>query len=671
MQSNPLLTALKAAAFVILALLVFLSFWQKTHVEDQVAKLSSDVSVLSDRIAENTRILSDLKQSGGVAPPDGGTRPASTGLDNAALDANPDPSKPPGTPGRYRNFLKPDPDPEVDPASAGHKDGEIGLQFGPEPKNFNVLIENTAPLQDNLEKNVCDRPADEHWKYPYDFKSALCTRVEVSPDLKEYTLFFRRGAKWHTPAVDLTKHKHLGGTHYVTARDYKFTIDLINNPQTDCAPKRSYYSDVESMTLVDDHTLVVRWKKSVFHSIGFTLTLGIVPEFLYAYGEDGKRFPDETIGQQFNDHYYNKVGVVGCGPYRMASYEKGQWIHLERFEDWYGIREGVQYGLKRIHLLIYRDPEILFSKFLTGEVGISGMGTFHWKEKVLENKDPKSPWVDGRIRPYKGLRPSYQYFGWKNTHPLFRDKRVRKALTLALNREEIIEKVLLGHYRVMAVPIFPESKQADPSLKPLPFDLKAAAELLEEAGWKLDPKSGVRTKEVDGETKRFEFDLMHMTGGGSEQEAIIDHYKNDLLSIGIVMKPKPHEFAEFVNRAQDRRFEAVLAVWATETWDHDFDQVWHSKHIAEPQSSNYVEFNNPDLDRLSDELRAELDIEKRGEKVRAIGRILHEEQPCTFFGWAVAFGARWSWLQNSVEHTYKMRPFIRPKPMWVDERLRK
>ena len=668
MQSNPLLTALKAAAFALLALLVFLSFWQKTHVEDQVAKLSSDVSVLSDRIAENTRVLSELKQNGVASVRPGGGEPAGSPLDDAALDAHPDPSKPVGTPGRYKNFLSRDPDPEVDPASEGHKDGEIGLQYGPEPKSFNILTEHTAPLQENLEKNVCDAPAAEHWKNPYHYAPALCPRIEVSPDFREYTLFFRRGALWHTPAVDLTKFPHLGGTHYVTAKDYKFTIDIINNPQSECAPLRSYYGDVESMTLVDDYTLVVKWRKSVFHSIAYTLGRAVIPEFLYAHGEDGKRFPDETIGQQFNQHFYNKVGVCGCGPYRMADYEKGAWIHLERFEDWYGIREGVRYGLKRVNYLIYRDPETLFLKLQSGELGISGMGTFHWKSKILENRDKTSPFVDGRIVSYKGLRPSYLYFGWKNTSLWFSDKRVRRAMTMACNRAEIIDKVLLGHYRIMSAPVFPESAQADPAMQPLPFDLKAAAALLDEAGWKLDPTSGVRAKTVDGEVKKFEFTLMSMTGGGAEIDAIINYYKNDLLSIGVVMNSMPLEFAEFVNRAQDRRFEALMGVWGTEPWDHDFDQVWHSKHIDEPSSSNYVEFRNAELDRLSDELRDEMDIDKRTERVRAVARILHEEQPCTFFGWAVAFGAHWSWLKNSVEHTYKTRPFIRPLPMWVDKK---
>src|SRR5204862_2349554 len=150
-------------------------------------------------------------------------------------------------------------------------------------------------------------------------------------------------------------------------------------------------------------------------------------------------------------------------------------------------------------------------------------------------------------------------------------------------------------------------------------------------------------------------------------DAILNYYKNDLLSIGIVMKLVALEFAEWINRAQDRRFEAILGSWGMEPWDHDFDQLWNSKHIDEPESSNYIEFRNKDLDRLSDELRDEMDPEKRIEKVRAIGRILHEEQPCTFFGWAVAFGAHWSWLKNSVEHTYHQRPFIRPLPMWVDK----
>ena len=241
-----------------------------------------------------------------------------------------------------------------------------------------------------------------------------------------------------------------------------------------------------------------------------------------------------------------------------------------------------------------------------------------------------------------------------------------RAMTLACNRKEIIDKITLGHYQVMSAPVFPQSRQADPDLQPFPFDLRQAGALLDEAGWTFDPSTGVRTKEVDGERKKFEFTLLYQTGA-QETESLLNYYKNDLLSIGVVMKPAPLEFAEFVNRTHDRRFEAAMGAWATEPWDHDFDQVWHSRQIQEPSSSNYYEFSNPELDALSDSLRKEMDIEKRIEKVRKIARILHEEQPCTFFGWAVAFGARYSWLKNSIEHTYKTRPFIRPLPMWVDK----
>src|SRR5205085_5732469 len=130
--------------------------------------------------------------------------------------------------------------------------------------------------------------------------------------------------------------------------------------------------------------------------------------------------------------------------------------------------------------------------------------------------------------------------------------------------------------------------------------LKAAGALLDEAGWKLDPKSGVRTKEIDGEVRRFEFTLLSQASSGPELDALTNHYKNDLLSIGVVMNVSLLEFAEFVNRTQDRQFEAMLGVWATETWDHDFDQLFHSKHIAEPASSNNIEFSNSEFDRLSD-----------------------------------------------------------------------
>jgi ABC-type oligopeptide transport system substrate-binding subunit len=96
-----------------------------------------------------------------------------------------------------------------------------------------------------------------------------------------------------------------------------------------------------------------------------------------------------------------------------------------------------------------------------------------------------------------------------------------------------------------------------------------------------------------------------------EVAALINLYRNDLRSIGVVMDPVPLEWSLYLEKLHDRDFEASFGGWGTNAWDQDFEQIWHSKQIAEPKSSNYIEYRNAEVDRLSDTLRTEMDVEAR------------------------------------------------------------
>jgi peptide/nickel transport system substrate-binding protein len=686
MQPTPFLTALKTAAFAILCFLVWMAFWQRLNLEEKSSAMTREVSALTDRVGDLSRKVDDLKSkadrlegaadamaqmvASGAVVGTGGPAPRvprptrQWGWEaNAGLDGTLDPERPVGTPGRYRNYLTLDPDPIPPPASEGHRDGESAQVLGSQPKTFNPIINTAASIQESVELYVCDSPATEHWADPYQLTPRLCWRVEVSPDHREYTLFFRRDAVWQ-PAGDVSQYPHLGGTRPVTAKDYKFTIDTIMNPQTECAPLRAYYSDCEGVEVVDDWTAVVRWKKTVYHSISYTLVRRLVPEHLYAYDEQGVRFPEETFAQQFNDHYYNRVGMLGCGPYRMLPYDGGEWVTLERWEDWYGAREGRSPAIRRNRLLVYNDPETPFLKLKAGELSILGLTPSHWKRYVRDETDSTSPFKDGRIVNYRGMRPTYYFFAWKNTHPLFRDVRVRRALALAFNRDVMFEKIWLNLLVPMASVIYPGSPAADTDLKPMPYDPEEAARLLDEAGWVVNPESGIREKTVDGTLRRFEFKLM-WNAPQAEMEATINQYRNDLRALGIALTPEPLEWSVYLEKLHDRSYEAAQAGWGTDSWDQDFEQVWHSRQIDLPKSSNTYEYSNPEVDRLSDDLRVEMDLRKRKEKAQRIARLIYEDQPVCLLGWVNVYGAHWAWYHNAVEHAYKVRPFIRITPTWV------
>jgi peptide/nickel transport system substrate-binding protein len=696
MQPNPLLVALKTGVFAVLCFLVAFAAWQSNHLERQMGTLVAENARVVDRLSEVSRKVDDVKTKAdrlegvadtlsrgvavvapGTAGPEGttprvpGTSTSTSGVSTTDFDADLDPSRPLGTPGRHKNFLTPDPEPWIPAAAKGKgTDGDIGMPYSAEPKGFNSITENDASLQDLIYEYVGEPLARRHFGNPSKYGPALCWRIEVSPDYREWTLFFRKDAVWHPPLVSVAKYPHLAGTHRVTAKDYKFTLDMIRNPQHEGASMRGYYTDMEGVELVDDFTAVVRWKDTLHHSIAYTMVedARVFPEFLYAYGEDGKRFPDETIGLEFNSHFYNRVGVLGCGPYRMAEFVSGDRIVLERFPDWYGVRDGIVFPIRRIRLFIYNDPETVLLKMKAGadgEINVGGMRPMHYKNEVLDNDDPTSPFKDGRILVGKQPRARYAYFGWKNTHPLFRDRDVRKALALACNRKEMAEKIFLGLYTPMSSPVYPGSSEADPTLKPLPFDLDQAKALLDGAGWTMSAAHGLREKEVDGQVRRFEFELI-WPAPSPEFEAMLNQYKNDLLSIGVKMEPKPMQWAVFQKKIHDREFEAMTLLWVMPGWEHDFDQIWHSRQVDEPSSSNMIEFKNAEVDRLSDDLKREMDPEKRAEKVRRIGRILYEEQPYCFFGWSSVFVAHRAYVKN-VDELWKIRPFLRTYRMWVEK----
>jgi ABC-type transport system substrate-binding protein len=130
------------------------------------------------------------------------------------------------------------------------------------------------------------------------------------------------------------------------------------------------------------------------------------------------------------------------------------------------------------------------------------------------------------------------------------------------------------------------------------------------------------------------------------------------------MDPQSMEWAAYQKKLKDREFEVCSLLWAMDGWENDFDQIWHSRGIQDPGSSNHIEFSNKEVDELSDRLRETIDPAKRTEMVRRIGRILYEEQPYCFFGWQNAFSVAWTYMKNVKEHPYKIRPFRRAYPIW-------
>jgi peptide/nickel transport system substrate-binding protein len=567
-----------------------------------------------------------------------------------------------------QNLLKPRDTHWPPPGAATN--GVLGRswEYG-DPKGFNMLLENSATLVEYVQTYCLLRLAERNvWTDPDVYRASLAWRIEVTDDSKEYTAYLKRGVNWHPVSgvnVDDPKYAWLRGEREVTAHDLAFTLDLVANPQVESGPWKSYYAGLESWKAVDDHILVVRWKKKEYLNQSATLDLWPTPRFLYTVDQDGKPFPRETLGLRFNQHWYDNKGFVNAGPYRMTNYEPGSKLVLERNETFVGEKPAIQ----KIVYSIYGDPRQNLLKLRSHEIGVGELLPAHYRSEIFEferagKKPDDSPFFDGRIQCQKISRPAYGYIGWNAARPMFADKRVRRAMTLAFDRQRIIDNVYAGLGTIATGPYAPDSPNNDPDIRPFPFDLAAAKKLLSDAGWTDTDGDGLADRELhpgDGKRSPFEFRFA-VAAGVKEAESAAKIFADDLLKIGVKMILEPMEWALLQKRKDERQFDAFAAAW-TITWIPDLYQAWHSSQADLPKGSNAVSFRKAEADQIIEQIRVTFDKSERIRLFRAFHRIVHEDQPYTFFMARKKVFCAWNDVKNLVYS--KDIPIENSFPWWI------
>jgi peptide/nickel transport system substrate-binding protein len=226
-------------------------------------------------------------------------------------------------------------------------------------------------------------------------------------------------------------------------------------------------------------------------------------------------------------------------------------------------------------------------------------------------------------RKYRYLADSYSYLGFNLQLPLFQDKRVRQAISHAVNKQEIIDIVLLGLGQEATGPYKPGTWPHNPGVKKYPHDPARAQALFAEAGWAKGP-DGVLAK--DG--KRFAFTLMTNQGNKTRAKAAEVVQKN-LKAVGIDVSIRIVEWAAFLKEyVNPKKFDAVILGW-TIPRDPDSYDVWHSSKTG-PAELNHVSFKNAEADALIEKGRRTFDQEERRKAYARFQEILAEEQPYVF-----------------------------------------
>ena len=532
--------------------------------------------------------------------------------------------------------------------------------------NFNSLIRNDVTA--GAVWGLCnDSLAARNLNRPLEWEPQLAESWTVSPDGLEYLVKLRPGATWHPYTDPVTKKKE--PSRPVTADDFVFFWECLQNKDIPCDALRNYYQLVKSIEAVDAHTLRVVWSEP--YSLSKSSTLGLSPLPRHYFRPDPK-----MTDKEFADYLKTtprNMGVVGCGAYRVAEWKPNESLTFELYDDYYGVKPFT----RRIVWKVIPEPNIQLVELEKGALSDLSLQPEQWLKETPSEKTPAraqppykvvtpsintagadaAAWeklkaagkADGAHRwekfQYEPPSPSWMYIGWNLKNPLFADKRVRQALTMLTDRERILRDVYHGFGRLCHGPFIASSPYADPGVKPLAFDPQAARALLAAAGWKDSDGDGILDREIDGKKRKFAFTLIYNnTNSLRRQTATI--MQAEFKKAGIDMQINPLDWGVVLQKVEEKSFEAVALGW-TGGLETDPYQIWHGSQAALNGSSNHVSFANAEADRLIEAGRREMDENKRAEIYRRFYRIVADEQPYTFLLSTISLLAQKKEIRNA------------------------
>ncbi|MBE8162654.1 MAG: peptide ABC transporter substrate-binding protein [Bdellovibrionaceae bacterium] len=429
----------------------------------------------------------------------------------------------------------------------------------------------------------------------YKLKPGLAERYEVGPKEKYYTFYLRKGVQFHDGKP-------------LTAEDVKFSFDAIMDDAFKAAHQRPYYENIKSVKVISP--LVVRFyiKKRYFQNLSIIAGMQIVSKHFY-------KDPKKKL---------NKV-ILGSGPYILGKYDKGRSITLKKNKKWWGHKTkylSKAYKFDRIFIRIIRDENLRFESLKKEKIDFVGLTADQFVKKTKGK-----PWGT-KVFAKKVANKSgkgFGFVGWNLQKPMFKNKKVRQALTHLMNRDLMNKKFKHGMSTLATGPWYIQSDYASPRVKPLEFSSKKAAKLLKSAGWKDSNKDGILEKNINGKLTPFRFTLLFASAASEKYLTI---YKEDLKKEGIDVVLKQVEWNSFVKALDEKKFEAVMLGWSGSI-EIDPKQIWHSSS-SKNGGSNFISYSNKQVDNLIEKGRLISDRKKRIRIFRKVFELIANDAPYVF-----------------------------------------
>jgi peptide/nickel transport system substrate-binding protein len=425
----------------------------------------------------------------------------------------------------------------------------------------------------------------------FSIEPGLAEEWEVSDDGLTVTYTLREGLSWSDGEP-------------LTAEDVAYTINRSRDEEW-----ANHYATTQNLDAVaiDERTLEVTTSVPDPKLPG--LNIYVLPKHIYepldadaAYEHDG-------------------LDGVGSGPFTVAEYRSSEFVRMERNPNWWGPEP----AMDQVVIRIFDSAEAQYQALEAGEVDAIDQVP----EEIFRTLEE-----DGDIAPIPGNQGGFVELAMNSGclefgdgHPALEDVNVRRAINHAIDRQELVDRVLLG-YGVPGTSIYP-SASPEWDFQPsddeeLGFDPERAAELLDEAGWTDEDGDGVRSK--NGRDLRLRLFDRSSAASADSTEFLVEW----LGDVGIPTEVSSHEDDQLTALIGQGEYDMFLWGWVPYVDPDPLLQYFTSAEVTtDPEAPgwNDASWCNEEYDALYEEQRVELDRERRMEIVEEMLRIFYLDAP--------------------------------------------
>ncbi|MGL4850394.1 MAG: ABC transporter substrate-binding protein [Clostridium sp.] len=389
-----------------------------------------------------------------------------------------------------------------------------------------------------------------------------------------YKFKLRENIKWHD------------GEKF-TANDVKFTYDVIKDPKNN-SEILSNYEEIKEVKVIDEYNIEFVLSEPNVAILDY-LTVGIIPEHILK-------------GQNIAEHEFNKK-PIGTGPYKLEKWDTGQSITLVENKEYYKVDPNIE----KVVFKIVPDSKAKVMQLQSGEVDLAQVTP---KDiEVFKDKDEFSV-KEIVTADYRGIL--YNFNGG-----FFKDnKELPQALSYAIDRQGILDSVLLGKGEIAYSPI-QRGPYNNEKMDKLEYNKEKAKAEIEKLGWKLGSD---KVYEKDG--KKLEFEIV--CGQGDQVRIDMANIAaQNFKEIGVNAKVQINAKVDWKNQ------DTYLIGWGS-----PFDPDDHTyKVFGTDKNSNFSGYSNKEVDKLLKEARSIEDPAKRKELYDKFQVEMAKDTPYTFMAY--------------------------------------